>query len=157
MRRHPRERTGQIGAFFITYEGSIGSGMRRIEAVTGAGAVAYAQEQARPPQRRGNRLHTTPDRATEGVASVQDQLKEAQKRIEALERQIARGETGNLTQQVQTVDGVQVLTGKANVAQHGDPRETQATTCAISSVRAWSCSALLSRASRSCWRWSRRT
>ena len=117
------ERTGQIGAFFITYEGSIGSGIRRIEAVTGSGAIAYAQERRSLLGEVAGRLHTTPDRAPEGVSSLQEQLKEAQKRIETLERQIARGETGNLAQQVRSVDGVQVLTGKANVGSVETLRE----------------------------------
>jgi alanyl-tRNA synthetase len=108
------ERTGQIGAFFITYEGSIGSGIRRIEAVTGAGAVEYAQGRRDTLTSVASRLHTTPEHATEGVSSLQEQLKEAQKRVENLERQIARGETGNLSQQVRDVDGVQVLTGRTS-------------------------------------------
>jgi alanyl-tRNA synthetase len=117
------ERTGQIGPFFITYESSIGSGLRRIEAVTGSGAVAYAQERRDLLGEVAGRLHTTPDRAPEGVGSLQDQLKEAQKRIEALERQIARGETGSMAQQVSSVDGIQVLTGKANVGSVETLRE----------------------------------
>jgi alanyl-tRNA synthetase len=117
-------RTGQIGAFFISYEGSVGSGLRRIEAVTGAGAVAYAQERPDRLNEVAGKLHTTPEHGTDAVASLQDQVKEAHKRIEALERQIARGETGSLTQQVQTVDGVQVLTGKANVGSIETLRET---------------------------------
>jgi alanyl-tRNA synthetase len=108
------ERTGQIGSFFITYEGSIGSGIRRIEAVTGSGAIEYAQERRDLLNSVATRLHTTPDRAVEGVTALQEQLKDAQKRVENLERQIARGETGNLTQQVRNVDGVQVLTGKTS-------------------------------------------
>jgi len=108
------ERTGQIGSFFITYEGSIGSGIRRIEAVTGSGAVEYAQERCDLLNRTSTRLHTTQERAVEGVTALQEQLKEAQKRVENLERQIARGETGSLTQQVRNVDGVQVLTGKTS-------------------------------------------
>jgi alanyl-tRNA synthetase len=108
------ERTGQIGAFFITYEGSIGSGIRRIEAVTGSGAVEYAQGRRDLLNGVATRLHTTPERAIEGVTALQEQLKEAQKRAENLERQIARGETGGMTQHVQKVDGVQVLTGKTS-------------------------------------------
>jgi alanyl-tRNA synthetase len=108
------ERTGQIGSFFITYEGSIGSGIRRIEAVTGSGAIEYAQERRDLLNGVATRLHTTPERAVEGVTALQDQLKETQKRVENLERQIARGETGSLTQQVRNVDGVQVLTGKTS-------------------------------------------
>ncbi|MEO8287893.1 MAG: alanine--tRNA ligase [Chloroflexota bacterium] len=108
------ERTGQIGAFFITYEGSIGSGIRRIEAVTGSGAVEYAEGRRDLLGSLASRLHTTPERVTEGVTALQEQLRESQKRVEALERQIARGETGNLSQQVRNIDGVQVLTGKTS-------------------------------------------
>jgi alanyl-tRNA synthetase len=108
------ERTGQIGAFFITYEGSVGSGIRRIEAVTGEGAIEYAQGRRDTLNTVATRLHTTPEQAAESVTSLQDQLREAQKRVETLERQIARGETGNMTQQVRNVDGVQVLTGRTS-------------------------------------------
>jgi alanyl-tRNA synthetase len=107
------ERTGQIGAFFITYEASIGSGIRRIEAVTGAGAVTYAQERRDLLADVATRLQTVPNRAVEQVSALQAQLRDAQKRIEALERQIARGETGGLTQQVRQVDGIQVLTARS--------------------------------------------
>jgi alanyl-tRNA synthetase len=117
------KRTGQIGAFFITYEGSIGSGIRRIEAVTGSGAVEYAQGRRDSLNAVATRLHTTPERAIEGVTSLQEQLKDAQKRLENLERQIARGDTGNLTQQVRNVDGVQVLTGKTSATSVETLRE----------------------------------
>ena len=106
------ERTGQIGAMYITYEGSIGSGIRRIEAVTGAGAVEYAQERRDMLAGVAQRLHTTPERTAESVAALQEQLREATKRVEALQRQIARGEMGGMDQQVREVAGVKVLTGR---------------------------------------------
>ncbi len=113
--------TGQIGAFFITSEGSIGSGVRRIEAVTGAGAVQYAQERRDTLADVASRLQTTPNRAAEQATTLQNQLREAHKRIETLERQIARGMSdsggpGGLAQQVRQVDGVKVLTGRASAA-----------------------------------------
>jgi alanyl-tRNA synthetase len=117
------ERTGQIGAFFITYEGSIGSGVRRIEAVTGAGAITYAQQRRELLADAAGRLRTTPERVPEGVGVLQDQLREANKRIEALERQIARGETGGMSQQVREVDGVKVLTGRTSAASMDALRE----------------------------------
>ncbi|HKP52506.1 MAG TPA: alanine--tRNA ligase [Chloroflexia bacterium] len=107
------ERTGQIGAMYITYEGSIGSGIRRIEAVTGAGAVEYAQERREMLAGIAQRLHTTPERATEAVTTLQEQLRDATRRVETLQRQIARGEMGGMEQQVREVSGVKVLTGKA--------------------------------------------
>jgi alanyl-tRNA synthetase len=108
------ERTGQIGAMYVTYEGSIGSGIRRIEAMTGAGAVEYAQERREMLASVAQRLHTTPERTAETVAALQEQLREATKRVETLQKQIARGETGGMAQQVREVAGVKVLTAKTN-------------------------------------------
>lgn len=117
------ETTGQIGAFFISSEGSIGSGVRRIEAVTGSGAVDYAQERRDLLSDVAARLQTVPVRAVEQVSALQGQLRDAQKRIESLERQIARGETGGMTQQVRQVDGVQVLTARATAPNMDTLRE----------------------------------
>jgi len=110
------ERTGQIGAFFITYEGSIGSGIRRIEAVTGSGAIEYAQERRDLLTSVASRLQTQPNRAAEQASSLQEQLKEANRKIETLQRQIARGETGGISQQVNEVGGVKVLTARTSAS-----------------------------------------
>ena len=118
------ERTGQIGPFFITSESSVGSGIRRMEAVTGEGAVEYAQERRDTLSEIAARLQTTPDRAADQVAALREQLREANRKIETLERQIARGETGSLTEQVRQVDGVSVLTGKTSVTSMDTLRQT---------------------------------
>jgi alanyl-tRNA synthetase len=110
------ERTGQIGAFYVTSEGSIGSGVRRIEAVTGAGAVEWAQERREMLAQVAQRLQTQPNRAAEQADALRDQLKEAQRKIETLQRQIARGETGGLSQDVREVSGVKVATGRTSVS-----------------------------------------
>ena len=108
------ERTGQIGAFFITYEGSIGSGVRRVEAVTGAGAVEFAQERRELLAGVAQKLQTQPNRVAEQVDMLREQLKEAQRKVEGLQRQIARGETGGLSQEVREVGGVKVAIGKTS-------------------------------------------
>ena len=117
------ERTGQIGAFFITYEGSIGSGVRRVEAVTGRKAIEYAQERRALVAEVAARLQTTPNRLMEQLTTLQEQLREARRRVEELERRIARGETGGLTRQVRNVDGIKVLTGKTSTASMDALRE----------------------------------
>ena len=69
----------------------------------------------RPPERSGGaRCTPPPNRHRRRGSPLQDQVKEAHKRIEALERQIARGETGSSPSRCETVDGVKVLTGKPN-------------------------------------------
>lgn len=118
------QHTGQIGSFYITYEGSIGSGVRRVEAVTGPVAVQYAQGFRDQLSTAAARLQTQPSQVLDQITNVQAQLREASRRIEALERQIARGETGAMTQNVRQVDGVSVLTGKTSVTNMDTLRET---------------------------------
>jgi len=76
--------TGQIGGFLITSERSIGSGMRRIDAVTGAGADALNRERFDVLERTAETigaqsLEALPDR----ISALQEELKETKRRLKA--------------------------------------------------------------------------
>jgi alanyl-tRNA synthetase len=76
--------SGQIGGFVITGERSIGSGMRRIEALTGAGADAHLRDRVSTLERAAESagaktLDALPDR----IAALQDELREARRRLKA--------------------------------------------------------------------------
>ena len=76
--------TGQIGGFLITSERSIGSGMRRIDAVTGAGADALIRERFDVLERAAETLgaqslEALPDR----IGALQEELKETKRRLKA--------------------------------------------------------------------------
>ena len=76
--------TGQIGGFVITGERSIGTGMRRIEALTGAGADAYLREREGLLERTAEAIGApSPDAVPERVAALQDDLREARRRLRA--------------------------------------------------------------------------
>jgi alanyl-tRNA synthetase len=74
--------TGQIGSFLITREGSIGSGQRRIEALTGAGADRHLRERLETLDRLAERLGAqSVDRAEDRVIALQDELRESKRRL----------------------------------------------------------------------------
>jgi alanyl-tRNA synthetase len=74
--------TGQVGNFVITGERSIGSGMRRIEALTGAGADAYLRQRSELLERTAELLGAqTPEAAPDRAAALQDELRETRRRL----------------------------------------------------------------------------
>jgi alanyl-tRNA synthetase len=104
--------SGQIGGFLITSERSIGSGQRRIEAVTGAGADALTRERfellGRAAEAAGARTtDTLPDRVT----ALQDELRETKRRLKA------GGSPGTPTPEQLAADATEVLPGVRLVAR----------------------------------------
>ncbi len=76
--------SGQIGGFVITGERSIGSGMRRIEAVTGAGADALVRTRLRALDDAAEVVGAqSPDAIPARIAALQDELREARRQLKA--------------------------------------------------------------------------
>ncbi len=76
--------SGQIGNFVITGERSIGSGVRRIEAVTGDGADALIEARLTTLDRVAEQLGAqTIDAVPERIAALQDELRETKRRLRA--------------------------------------------------------------------------
>ena len=85
------ERTGEIGAIIITGESSIGSGMRRIEALTGAGAERHIREQERTIAEIARKVGSPRDSLMQKVESLLETADAQRKKIEKLERSLATG------------------------------------------------------------------
>ena len=94
-------RTGDIGLFKITYEGSISAGVRRIEAITGELALEKFQEATAQLARMGELLRTSES----GVLEQTEKLLENQK---ILERQLDQLKTRLAHQQMETLKGRKV-------------------------------------------------
>ncbi len=76
--------TGQIGGFLITGERSIGSGMRRIEAVTGAAADALVRQRFDALEHAARVLGAqSTDAIGDRIAALQDELRESRRRLKA--------------------------------------------------------------------------
>lgn len=108
------ERTGEIGLFTLTGETGVAAGVRRIEAMTGRGAVALADQQADTLKEIGARLGVPPLKALERVDTLLAELKQRQRELEAIKSQQARGSLEALLDQVRDDSSARYLA--ANVA-----------------------------------------
>jgi alanyl-tRNA synthetase len=115
-------RTGDIGFLKIVHEASIAAGVRRIEAVTGSGAVAYVrrlEEELRKTAAlfRTGLLGTSGTTGTAGIsgpAGMAEKLlrreRELEREIETLKGKLAAKDSGDLLERVRQINGIAVLT-----------------------------------------------
>ena len=84
-------RTGDIGLFKILSESAVAAGVRRIEAVTQAGAFAYANEQEGRVRALAGLLKAQPEELADKVANLQDEKKKLEKQLADAKKQLAMG------------------------------------------------------------------
>ncbi|MFC0212530.1 alanine--tRNA ligase [Paenibacillus chartarius] len=106
--------TAQIGLFKIVSESGIGSGVRRIEAVTGRHAYEYLDAQLQQLKDAAALLKSNVNDVPKRVEAALGQIKELSRENESLRAKLSRIEAGALTDQVKTVAGVQVLAAQVN-------------------------------------------
>ena len=105
-------RTGDIGLFKITSEGGVSAGVRRIEAVTGQGALDYvAAEEARLAEAASLLGGSAADVVEKIRVQVQRQ-KQLERELESLKAKLASGATADLAGQAVDVAGVKVLVAR---------------------------------------------
>ncbi len=105
-------RTGDIGLFKIVYEGSISAGVRRIEAITGEGALEKFQQASAQLAKAGELLHATENSVLDQVEKVLEQQKILERQIEQLKTQMARQQLDKL--QGRKLNGATVLAEKVD-------------------------------------------
>ena len=103
--------TGDIGFFAITQESGVAAGVRRIEALTGAGALAHYQQQHDALDRIIGALNTSADQAVETVQRLQADAKRLARDVEQLKLKAALGGGGSAATDADTreVNGVKVV------------------------------------------------
>ncbi len=117
-------RTGDIGLFKIIGEGGVAAGIRRVEAVTGEGALALVQSMNRRLQEAAGALKTSPDELTARIGQVQDQVKSLEKELAALKSKLAAGQGDELATKAVDVNGIKVLAATLEGADVARLRET---------------------------------
>ena len=103
--------TGDIGPFVITEESGVAAGVRRIEALTGLGALAHLQEQRETLARILGALNSPPAQAVDIVHRLQQDAKRLAREVEQLKMKAALGGSAREgADEAQTVDGVKLVT-----------------------------------------------
>ena len=117
-------RTGDIGVFKIVSEGGIASGVRRIEAVTGSGALAYLQDLEDTVVQAAAALKTPVAELRARIASTVDHAKGQDKEIASLKAKLAAYQGEALISQVQDLSGVPFLAARMEGADAAALRST---------------------------------
>ncbi|WP_322404700.1 alanine--tRNA ligase [Massilia luteola] len=117
-------RTGDIGLFKIVSESGVAAGIRRVEAVTGEGALALVQSINRKLNEAAGVLKTSPDELPVRIGQVQDQVKSLEKEIAALKSKLAAGQGDELLTKAIDVNGIKVLAATMEGADVAGLRET---------------------------------
>ena len=105
-------RTGDIGLFKIVSESGVASGVRRIEAVTGAGALAYVTDEERRLGELSQLLSSSGDDAVEKLRQVFDKQKKLERELESLRSKAAGSATADLAASAKNVDGIRVVSAR---------------------------------------------
>ena len=115
--------TGDIGVFVVTEESGIAAGVRRIEALTGAGAIAWAQQQRAALGGILAAANSTASQAPEVIQRLQADVKRLSREVEQLKMKAALGggRTAGAAQNddVQEVDGVKVIARRVEGLEKG--------------------------------------
>jgi alanyl-tRNA synthetase len=117
-------RTGDIGLFKIVAEGGVAAGVRRVEAVTGDGALAYLQQLEGTLGGVAASLKVAPAEVPARVQGVLEQLRALDREIAALKGRLASSQGDALLAQAVDVKGLKVLAATLEGADAKTLRET---------------------------------
>ncbi len=110
-------RTGDIGPFRIMSEGGIAAGVRRIEAQTGTGALAWVRQREDALDAAADALRAKPAQVAEQIERLIAEKKALQKELDTIKREAAREASGDLFSQARRIGDVMVLAAELE----GDP------------------------------------
>jgi alanyl-tRNA synthetase len=104
------KRTGQIGLFVITYEGSIAAGVRRIEALTGREAVKYLQNARNQMNRMSELLNTNETLLGNKVKELLEHRRQLEKELEKLSSKMLSTDIQSILDKAETINDTNIIT-----------------------------------------------
>ena len=117
------QHTGDIGFFKIVGEASVAAGVRRIEAMTGEGALENVQQMARALDETARLLKDSPQNITLRIEKLLAQQKELEKEVERLKGKLASQTAADAEADVREVNGVKVLARRVEADNPGALRD----------------------------------
>jgi alanyl-tRNA synthetase len=118
------QRTGDIGLFKVVGQSGVAAGIRRIEAVTGANALAYLQQLETTVNRLAGTLKASPGELPSRIAQVLDQVRGLEKEVGQLKGKLASSQGDELLAQAVDVKGIKVLAARLDGADAKTLRDT---------------------------------
>ncbi|AUD61246.1 alanine--tRNA ligase [Shewanella sp. Pdp11] len=118
-------RTGDIGLFKITSEAGIAAGVRRIEAVTGAAAMAYVAQQQAELEEAAALLKGDANSVVAKLKAQLDKMKQLEKEMAQLKDKLAAAASADLVGDAVVVNGVNVLIKKLDGVEASSLRGLQ--------------------------------
>ncbi len=117
-------RTGDIGFFKIVSESGVAAGIRRVEAVTAEGALAWVQEQETRLAEAAAALKAQPQELTQKISQIIDGARALEKELTRLKSKMASAQGDDLAAQAVEIKGVKVLAVALEGADAKALRET---------------------------------
>jgi alanyl-tRNA synthetase len=111
--------TGEIGLFKIASQGGVASGVRRIEACTGPGALRHVKQEEQVLSQAAERIKARPLELPEKIEKLTGSARELEREVQRLQGRLAAGTLDAILRRVQEVDGVRVV---ASVVDLRDPK-----------------------------------
>ena len=106
--------TGDIGVFKITSEGGVAAGVRRIEAVTGQGAMDWIDANQRTLYQIADMLKSQPAQATAKIEQLLLNNRELEKKLATAKHALITGEATDQEDNIQVVAGVKVVASRVD-------------------------------------------
>jgi len=115
-------RLGEIGVFKLVSEGATASGVRRIEALTGAGALRYIEANESSLSKAAAAMKSTAEQLPERIKALLDERKTMQNELASFRKQLAMAGSGQAEVSVQNINGIPFLAQKLSGVSGKDLR-----------------------------------
>ena len=117
-------RSGEIGIFKLQSEGGVAAGTRRVEAVTGEGALDLIRRYEERLKEIGELVRANPDETVEKVKKLLLQQRELEKEVERLRGQFSKNQIPELLAKRQNINGINILITRVDGMDNKQLRET---------------------------------